>query len=188
MSLRLCRLSALVLALALVVALTACLEPSAPPPPPREPGPDAVGQFCHMLLSEHQGPKGQVFQGDDQTPLWFSTVHDTLVYLFTIGVTQNVRAVYVNDMGRASWAKPEPGTWISAKTAWYVIGSQRPAAMGGGEMVPFSDPVAAQTYTKTYGGQVVPFDRLPRDLDQNPAGPPPSFAPAQEPVHDQVQH
>ena len=46
--------------------------------------------------------------------------------------------MYVNDMGVARWEAPEPGTWIDANGAWYVIGSDRMGGMGVPEAVPFA--------------------------------------------------
>lgn len=158
-------------ALLVTAALTACQDQTASLPQPREPGRDAVGTLCHMTLSDHGGPKGQVFlkgpaNGPDSAPLWFSSVRDTFTWLMVDeGLDKSVAAIWVNDMGRATnWEHPEAGTWIDARKALFVIGSDKAAGMGGGELVPFSDKTAAQAFIAKHGGRVVAFSQIDRDL------------------------
>ena len=115
----------------LSVAVIACDDSQevAEVPPPLEYGGEAIGYFCGMLLTEHGGPKGQVHLQSRATPLWFSSVRDTVAFTLLEGEPKDVAAIYVNDMGKATdWQEPEPGTWVEARAAWYVIGSRR---MGG---------------------------------------------------------
>ncbi len=131
-------------------------------PVPREPGPEAVGTLCGMFLSEHAGPKGQVFLWGQDQPLWFSSVRDTFAWLLIDEEGgKEFAAIYVNDMARATrWAAPEVGTWIEARRAYYVIGSDKGAAMGSSELVPFSDPGRADEFAGRHGGRVVTFQQI----------------------------
>ena len=75
-----------------------------------------------------------------------------------------ITAFYVNDMGRAkNWDQPEPGTWVDAHKAYYVIGSRRRGGMGGAEAVPFGVAAAAQAFANANGGRVVRFAEMPKD-------------------------
>lgn len=149
------------LALALALALAGCGKPPAPPTP-REVSDSSTAQFCGMLLSEHTGPKGQIFVRDSKKPLWFASVRDTIAFLRLPDMPKDVVAVYVNDMGRAhDWAHPEKGTWVDARRALYVIGSRRRSGMNTEEAVPFGDKAAAHRFAAANGGRVVAFADIP---------------------------
>lgn len=150
-------------AFALTLALAACDKPPAvPPPAPQEVSDSATAQFCGMLLSEHAGPKGQIFVRDKAKPFWFASVRDTIAFLRLPEMPKDVVAVYVNDMGRAhNWQQPEPGTWVDARRALYVIGSRRRGGMDAAEAVPFGDKAAARRFAAANGGRVVAFADIP---------------------------
>lgn len=147
------------------LALAACKEEAKGPlPPPQEVSASSESQFCGMLLTEHAGPKGQIFVRDKPQPFWFSTVRDTFAFTMLPEMPKNIVAIYVNDMGRArNWDQPEPGAWVNARKAYYVIGSRARGGMGGDEAVPFSEAEAAERFAAENGGRVVGFDDMPRD-------------------------
>ena len=132
-------------------------------PPPRDLTREAIGHYCNMIVVDHLGPKGQIFVKGVATPVWFTSVRDTIAFTMLPGEAKNLAAIYVNDMGRASWDSPEPDTWIDAKGAWYVIGSDRVGGMGAPEAVPFGDKPAAEAFTHEHGGRVVAFADIPTD-------------------------
>lgn len=150
--------------LAVLILLPACGEdPTAEIPEPRELTRAAIGHYCNMIVEDHPGPKGQIFLSDKADPIWFSSVRDTIAFTLLPEEAKNIAAIYVNDMGRASWAAPEAGTWIDAKAAWYVIGSGRRGGMGAPETVPFAARSAAETFVAEHGGTVVAFADVPAD-------------------------
>ena len=146
------------------LALAACDGP-APVPPPQEVSDSSVAQFCGMLVSEHEGPKGQIFVRGQSKPFWFASVNDAVAFLRMEETPKNIVVVYVNDMARAhDWAHPEPGTWIDAKRAIYVINSRKHGGMhgaDGAEAVPFGDRVAAKRFVAQNGGQMVTLAGIP---------------------------
>src|SRR3546814_20771823 len=76
-----------------------------------------------MTVTEHPGPKGQVFLKGTAEPLWFSSVRDTLAFTMLPGEPRTVAALYVNDMsGAADWTAPSPGAWVLADDAVFVAG------------------------------------------------------------------
>lgn len=150
---------------AMGVLLAACTdEQQEPPPPPAQLTREAVGHYCGMTVADHPGPKGQIFVQGRAEPLWFSSVRDTIAFTMLPEETKAIRAIYVNDMARATnWASPEANTWTDAKRAYYVIASTRRSGMNAPEAIPFSSMVAAEKFARTYGGHIVPFDGIPRD-------------------------
>ncbi len=154
---------ALLLALAL---LGACKrgDTAADAPRPREVTDAATAQFCGMALTEHAGPKGQIFIRGLRDPYWFSTVRDAFAFAMLPEMPKAISAIYVSDMARAkNWDQPEPGMWVEAHQAYFVIGSRRRSGMGTDEAIPFSVAAAARVFADANGGRVVPFADMPRD-------------------------
>ena len=149
----------------LVVALVAssCGEDEAPTPEAQELTRDAIGHYCNMIVADHVGPKGQIFVKGEEQPVWFSSVRDTIAFTMLPEEPKDIAAIYVNDMARASWDTPEPGTWIDARRAWYVLGSDRTGGMGAPEPVPFGERKAARAFARSHGGEVLAFEELPPD-------------------------
>ena len=149
----------------LLMALTACGEEpeTAAKPEPQELTREAIGYYCNMIVADHTGPKGQVFLKSQAAPVWFSSVRDALAFTLLPEEPKHIAVIYVNDMGAASWASPEPGTWIEAKGATYVIGSEMRGGMGAQEAVPFAEPAQAEAFAARHGGRVVAFAEIPQD-------------------------
>lgn len=159
-----CREALLVL-LALL-ALTACKRDDAADaaPRPREVTDAATAQFCGMALTEHAGPKAQIFIRGLPDPYWFSTVRDAFAFAILPEMPKAISAIYVSDMARAKdWDQPEPGMWVEAHQASYVIGSRRRSGMGGDEAIPFGEPAAARRFADANGGRIVNFADMPSD-------------------------
>ena len=158
---------------AFLLLLAACHDDgrNAPVPPPQAITDSAVAQFCGMSLTEHPGPKGQVFLRGDSKPLWFSSVRDTVAYTMLPEMPKSVAVIYVTDMARTTeWNHPLNGPWVNARKAVFVIGSNRQGGMGADEAVPFSDPTAAQRFVESYGGHIVSFAHIPQSYVLGSAG------------------
>ena len=138
-------------------------EKSAAVPDPVELAGDEIGYYCNMIVTSHAGPKGQVLLTDRARPLWFTSARDTIAFTMLPEEPKNISAVYVSDMGRASWDHPEPGTWVEARQAWYVVGSGRVGGMGAPEPVPFADKHKAEAFQAEHGGRVLSFADIPRE-------------------------
>lgn len=122
---------------------------------------DAIGYFCGMTVLDHNGPKGQVFLTDRKQPLWFTSVRDTIAFTRLPGEPKNIAAIYVTDIGRASWDRPEVDTWIDARSAFYVLGSNRVGGMQVPEVVPFATREGTELFIEQHGGEVYVFDAIP---------------------------
>ncbi len=146
------------------LALAACQDDTAQNTDPLALTPETVGYFCQMNLLEHEGPKAQIhLDGLPGAPLFFSQVSDLVVYLRLPEQSHTVLAVWVSDMGApgATWAEPGAANWTDARTAHYVVGSAMRGGMGAPEVVPFSDPAAAQAFAAENGGSVMQLDAIP---------------------------
>ncbi|RLA58458.1 MAG: copper resistance protein CopZ [Gammaproteobacteria bacterium] len=125
---------------------------------------DAIGYYCMMTVVEHQGPKGQIILTDTEEPLWFTSVRDTIAFTVLPGEPKNIAAIYVTDIGKANWDNPEPGTWIDARQAWFVVGSDVNGGMGAPELVPFGEKAKALAFIEVHGGEVFEYTDIPREI------------------------
>ncbi|UEM20851.1 nitrous oxide reductase accessory protein NosL [Skermanella mucosa] len=149
---------------AVLLLLGACGEEqqASAPPTPYEVTDEAIGHYCGMALAEHPGPKGQAILRSRDEPVWFSSARDAIAFTKLPEEPKDIAAIYVTDMAAVKdWDHPEPGTWVDARHAWYVIGSTRKGGMGGDEAVPFGQEQAARQFAEIHGGQVVAFDAVP---------------------------
>ena len=114
-----------------LIALAACGEdtPVAAPKPIELTRSD-VGHYCRMIVVDHKGPKGQIHIKGRPKPVYFSSVRDTIAFTMLPEEPKRIAAIYVNDMTKAKWENPGPGTWIKARDAYFVIGSSRRGGMG----------------------------------------------------------
>lgn len=148
-----------------VLALSACQkEENAPLPTPQQITDRAVGHYCSMNLTEHNGPKAQIFlNGKPEQPVWFSTIKQMFGYTKLPEEPKGIRVIYVTDMGGvADWSKANADTaWIDAKTAYYVIESGFIGGMGAEDALPFADKAKAEKFAQEKGGKVVSFDEMP---------------------------
>ena len=149
--------------LLLAAAVAACREDAASIPAPAEIGSDAVAEFCGMSLTEHAGPKAQIFLRGQPSPHWFASVHDAFAYTMLLEQPKDIAAIYVSDMGRVkNWDRPEAGTWVEARQAVFVIESARRGGMDDNEAVPFADRAAAAAFAGLHGGRMVGFAEMPK--------------------------
>jgi len=152
---------------AALLLLAACGDQdSASLPKPLEPDAQSIAYFCHMNLTEHDGPKGQAWVRGQDKPFWFASVGETFTFLETEVHGAALQVVYVNDMGQGSWANPAPGAWIEIYQASFVIGGKVPNGMedDGPNAAPFADRAKAEAYAQEIGGTVVDFEAAAKAL------------------------
>jgi copper chaperone NosL len=148
-----------------MILLAACSreDTAANGPPPREVTDASVAEFCGMNLTEHAGPKAQIFVRGLPNPYWFASVRDAFAFTMLQETPKAIAAMYVNDMAKAKhWDQPEVGAWVEARKASYVIGSSKRSGMNTDEAIPFSDVAAASAFAAANGGRVVGFDTMPQ--------------------------
>ena len=160
----------IVIAVLTALLLTACQESeSAITPPAIAMTEEALGHYCQMDLSEHEGPKAQIHLAGHDHPVWFSQVRDAIAFTRLPEETADVTAVYVSDMGKApSWADPGIDNWIDADKAHFVIESRSRGGMGTPEAVPFGDEQSAKNFVAENGGRIVGLADIPDDYVLGP--------------------
>ncbi len=125
---------------------------------------EALGHYCQMNLTEHEGPKAQIHLARLKHPIWFSQVRDAIAFTRLPEETDEISAIYVSDMAKAAdWADPGIDNWIDATRAWFVIGSKISGGMGAPEVIPFGDEAAAKAFAANNGGQIVRLAGIPDD-------------------------
>lgn len=120
--------------------------------------------FCAldgMLLLDYPGPKAQIHYDQGPPEFFCDTVEMFAIYTRP-EQQKRILAVYVQDMGKADWTKPQ-GHWIDAKTAFYVAYSRRMGSMGP-TLASFAREEDARAFVKQYGGEVFRFDQVTPEM------------------------
>ena len=178
-------LAATVVAASLALALAGCKdEKTAEAPKPVEPTADSIAHFCNMPVLDHPGPKGEIFLKGKAEPVWFASARDTIAFTKLPEEPKEIAAIYVSDMGKAEgWLKPEPGGWVEAHAAWYVLGSSYDGGMGGREAVSFAKEADAARFVARFGGHLARLVDVPEEYVLGPDPGPSEQAADQEHTH-----
>jgi copper chaperone NosL len=115
-----------------------------------------------MLLADYPGPKAQIHYADRPEPDFFCDTVEMFAIFLKPEQVRPVRALLVQDMGKADWAEPR-GNWIDAKSAWYVHGSSRHGSMGP-TIASFALEADAQRFAREHGGKVLAFADVTPDM------------------------
>lgn len=115
-----------------------------------------------MLLADYPGPKAQVHYAGQAQPSFFCDTVELFNTLLAGEQVRAARAIYVQDMGQASWDEPK-GHWIDAKGAVYVLGSKRHGSMGP-TIASFAQEADATKFAGEYGGKVLRFADIKLDM------------------------
>lgn len=110
-----------------------------------------------MILMDYPGPKAQIHYDKSEADFFCDTMEMFSIYLRP-EQKKRVKAMFTQDMGKTPWEQPS-GNWIDAKSAYYVIGSKKPGAMGP-TLAAFAGMEDAQTFVKQYGGKILKFDEV----------------------------
>lgn len=115
-----------------------------------------------MLLADYPGPKAQIHYAGRAEPDFFCDTTEMFSIYTNPEQVRAVRAVYVQDMGKADWDQPL-GAWIDARSAYYVVGSSRHGAMGP-TIASFAERKAAESFAQEHGGKVYAFAEVTADM------------------------
>lgn len=119
--------------------------------------------LCGMIIANFPGPKGEAFQKGHDDVMKFCSTRDLFSYLLQPENQRQVRQVFVHDMSKTPWQKPEDQYFIDAKEAWFVIGSSQTGAMGQ-TLASFSTKEDALAFSKKFGGKLYQFDEITIDI------------------------
>lgn len=126
----------------------------------REPQPIASGEECHlcgMVVERFPGPKGQSYLKGLQASVKFCSTADLFAWLLQPENASQVELAYVHDMGVTDWVAPADEFFIPAREALYVVGHDRPGAMGH-TLASFRDRAAADLFIREHGGRVIRYE------------------------------
>lgn len=115
-----------------------------------------------MLLVDYPGPKAQIHYGGRAEPDFFCDTMEMFNIYLQPEQARVVRALYVQDMGKADWDQPQ-GHWIDAKTAFFVHESKRRGSMGP-TMASFAVEADAVRFAEEYGGKVYRFSEVTPEM------------------------
>ena len=121
--------------------------------------------LCGMLITRFDGPKGEVFRKEMGDKVFkFCSTLDMFSYYLDPENKRNVAQMLVHDMSKMPWGSDsiDDKYFIDAKTAWYVLDSEKTGAMGK-TLASFSQQSDAQAFTKEFGGKVISFAEINYD-------------------------
>jgi len=142
--------------------LAACGKSTDKAAAPVEIARDSYCALDGMLLGDYPGPKAQIHYAGQPEPELFCDTMEMFSLLLKPEQARKVTAVYVQDLDKTSWEAPK-GAWTDAKTAFYVVGSKKRAAMGP-TFPSFGTREGAQKFAATEGGKVYPFAEITPDM------------------------
>lgn len=154
-------LSPVFLGLLLAASITACSSQPAETLVPIEISQETSCALDGMLLSDYPGPKAQMHFEGGQTEFFCDTVEMFSIYLKP-EQARKVKALYVQDMGKADWDAPR-GHWIDAFKAFYVRGSSLHGSMGP-TIASFASEADAKAFSDKNGGTVMGFKDFNADM------------------------
>lgn len=116
--------------------------------------------LCGMLITNFSGPKGELYRKDRGDNVHkFCSTRDMFSFYLDPENKRNVTTMYVHDMSKMPWDEPDDGYFIDAKTAWFVVGSEKTGAMGK-TLASFSKQNDAQAFAIEFGGEVLDFSQV----------------------------
>ncbi|MEI7574081.1 MAG: nitrous oxide reductase accessory protein NosL [Methylotenera sp.] len=114
-----------------------------------------------MTLADFPGPKAQIHYATGEPDFFCDTMEMFSIYLQP-EQKKNITGMYTQDMGKANWEKPQ-GSWIDAKTAFYVFGSKKTGSMGP-TLAAFASQDNANKFAAEFGGKVLNFSQVTPEI------------------------
>jgi len=115
-----------------------------------------------MLLADYPGPKAQIHYAGTAAPVFFCDTVEMFATVLTPEQVKPIRAVFVQDMGKADWEQPR-GHWFDAKTGFYVVGSKRRGSMGP-TIGSFAAEEDARKFAAQFGGRLLRYAEVKPDM------------------------
>lgn len=115
-----------------------------------------------MLLADYPGPKAQIHYAGTAAPVFFCDTVEMFAAVLSPEQVKPIRAVFVQDMGKADWEQPR-GHWFDAKTGFYVVGSKRRGSMGP-TIASFAADEDARKFVVEFGGKMLRYAEVKPDM------------------------
>jgi len=114
---------------------------------------------CGMVITRFGGPKGQAFEPSDKQARKFCSTMEMVAWYLRADNKSNITEMFVHDLSKTTWNKPDDKHLISVKDAFFVIGSDKNGPMGP-TLASFSSSSDAKMFAKEHGGKVKTFENL----------------------------
>ncbi|CAD5107152.1 nitrous oxide reductase accessory protein NosL [Zestomonas carbonaria] len=124
------------------------------------------GDGCHvcgMIIGEFPGPKGEAVSPGAVRK--FCSTAELLGWWLQPENRRDDARLYVHDMAHGDWSHPDDTHLIDATTAYYVVGIQRPGAMGA-TLASFAEQADAERLAHEEGGRVLRFAEIDQGVLQ----------------------
>ena len=119
--------------------------------------------LCGMIISNFPGPKGESYNKSSDTVSKFCSTRDLFSFILQPENKRQVKEIYVHDMSKTPWQRPEYEYFINAREAWYVIGSEKKGAMGK-TLGSFAKKADAEVFIDEFGGKLYSFEDISIDV------------------------
>lgn len=120
---------------------------------------------CGMIIGEFPGPKGEVVEHSGVKK--FCSTAEMIGWWLQPENQHSGAKLYVHDMGRVAWDKPDDAQLIDARDAFYVVGTKLKGAMGV-VLASFSSKHMADKLAEEQGGRVLRFSEIDQSVLQQP--------------------
>ncbi|CAI8775890.1 Copper-binding lipoprotein NosL [Pseudomonas sp. IT-P12] len=121
---------------------------------------------CGMIIEGFPGPKGEVVERSGVKK--FCSTAEMIGWWLQPENQHGDARLYVHDMGRSPWDKPDDAHLIDARDAFYVVGTRLKGAMGV-VLASFSSKHMADRLAEEQGGRVLRFSEIDQSVLQQPA-------------------
>jgi len=115
--------------------------------------------LCGMIISGFPGPKGQLYSKGINGNMKFCSTRDMFAFILDPENQHNIQRAFVHDMAVTPWGKTNDEIYIDAKKAFYVIGHNKPGAMGP-TLASFTKQTDAEAFSAAQGGEVFSFEQI----------------------------
>ena len=115
-----------------------------------------------MLLADYPGPKAQIHYAGAAAPVFLCDTVELFNMMLRPEQVRKVRAVYVQEMGKADWEQPR-GHWMDAKSGFYVLGSKRHGSMGP-TIASFAQELDAKKFAEQWGGKLLRYAEVKPEM------------------------
>lgn len=124
---------------------------------------------CGMIISDFAGPKGQAVSKAGVKK--FCSAAEMLGWWLQPENRIGDAKLYVHDMGRSDWAKPDDSYLIDATQAFYVVGLADSGLSGamGAVLASFADEQAARKLAAIHNARVLRFAEIDQTVLQQAA-------------------
>ena len=119
--------------------------------------------ICGMAITGFPGPKGEAVA--KQGAMKFCSTAEMFGWWLQPENREQDVTLYVHDMARSTWEKPDDDALIDARQAFYVVGANLKGAMGAA-LASFAREEDAERFATSQGGRLVRFEQIDLALMQ----------------------